>query len=128
MNNEHLNKFIDGVINSNDDDISASAHQFALEKVKAIVAEFKNDKIKKLQESLQVVLLEYNKKTGYNIEISHSGDVVINGTVVGKIEYDMNDFDSGVSFVAADGRFSKEFNQLDDLMAWLGRSYGGKNA
>ncbi len=128
MNNEHLNKFIDGVINGNDDDMSASVRQFALEKVKNIVSEFKNDKIKKLQESLQIVLLEYNKKTGYNIEISHAGDVVINGTVVGKIEYDMNDFDSGVSFVAADGRFSKEFNQLDDLMAWLGRSYGGRNA
>lgn len=126
MSSEHLNKFIDGVINSNDDDASTSAHQFALEKVKSIVAEFKAEKINKLQESLQTILLEYNQKTGYNIEISHAGEVVINGTVVGKVEYDMSDFESGVSFVAADGRFSKEFNTLEELMAWLGRSYGGK--
>jgi hypothetical protein len=126
MNNEHLNKFIDGVINSNDDDVSASAHQFALEKVKSIVAEFKSAKLNKLHESLQAVLLEYNEKTGYNIEISHSGEVIINGTVVGKVQYDMNDFDSGVSFVAADGRFSREFTTVEELTAWLGRSYGGK--
>jgi hypothetical protein len=140
MNNEHLNKFIDGVINSNDDDISASAHQFALEKVKSIVAEFKNDKVKKLHESFQIVLLEYNKKTGYDLQILPSkklppkdkpdmsiSDVVVNGIIVGTIEHDINDFDGGLNFVSANNNYSEEFTDIEKLLAMVSRSYGVKN-
>ena len=127
MKNEHLNKFIDGVVNSNDDDISASAHQFALEKVKSIVAEFKNDKVKKLHESIQQVLLEYNEKTGMHMEMEpHTGIITVNGKKVGKVVTNMDDFEAGINFVSMDGNFSKEFNTTEELSKFLYTTYGAQ--
>lgn len=126
MNKEYLNKFIDGVIKNENDDM-ASAHQFSVEKVKAIIAEFKNDKVKKLHESIQRVLLEYNDKTGMHMEMEpHTGIITVNGKQVGKVVTNMDDFESGINFVSMDGNFSKEFNTTEDLSKFLYTTYGVK--
>jgi len=127
MNKEYLNKFIDGVIKNENDDMAASAHQFSVEKVKAIIAEFKNDKVKKLHESIQRVLLEYNDKTGMHMEMEpHTGIITVNGKQVGKVVTNMDDFESGINFVSMDGNFSKEFNTTEDLSKFLYTTYGVK--
>lgn len=127
MNKEYLNKFIDGVIKNENDDMAASAHQFSVEKVKAITAEFKNDKVKKLHESIQRVLLEYNDKTGMHMEMEpHTGIITVNGKQVGKVVTNMDDFESGINFVSMDGNFSKEFNTTEDLSKFLYTTYGVK--
>lgn len=51
--------------------------------------------------------------------------VVINGKVVGRIKIDMNDFESGVDFISADGNFSKSFDTADDLFKFLSQKFLG---
>lgn len=56
--------------------------------------------------------------------IQFQGDrVMVNGKQVGVIQSDPTDWDSGINFIEEGGRFSKEFDRLEDLYDFLIKKY-----
>lgn len=53
-------------------------------------------------------------------------DVMIAGKKVGEIKSDASDMESGISFVSDDGKFSKEFNTINELYSFLSDRYNVK--
>lgn len=59
--------------------------------------------------------------------ISMDGDfITVNGKRVGRVETDMNDFDSGINFISVEGDFSKEFNTAEELFTFISTKYLGE--
>ena len=49
-----------------------------------------------------------------------NGDrVIVNGKEVGTIQTDPTDFESGINFIEQGGAFSKEFNTVEEIFAFL---------
>ena len=107
MSNENLYKFIDAVVNSDNDNLHALLKPTIEEKARSIVKSFKS---KKIQEFL-----------GDNdpLQITQDDKVVVRGKLVGFITNNVDDFNSGPSFTTADKSFSKEFDDLESLVAFL---------
>lgn len=56
--------------------------------------------------------------------VQFRGDrVIIDGRQVGVIQNDPTDFESGINFIEDGGRFSKEFNTVEDLYDFLIQRY-----
>ncbi len=56
--------------------------------------------------------------------VQFRGDrVIVDGKQVGVIQNDPTDFESGINFIEAGGRFSKEFNTVEDLYDFLIQRY-----
>lgn len=53
-------------------------------------------------------------------------DVMIAGKKVGMVKIDHDDMDSGIDFVSADGKFSKEFNDMESLYGFLSDRFNVK--
>lgn len=52
--------------------------------------------------------------------------IFINNKVIGRVHVDMDDFDSGIDFVSADGSFSKEFHTAEELFAFISKKFLGE--
>ncbi len=56
--------------------------------------------------------------------VQFRGDrVIVDGKQVGVIQNDPTDFESGINFIEEGGRFSKEFNTVEDLYDFLIQRY-----
>lgn len=71
---------------------------------------------------------ELNERMGDSAVKLNGDDVLVNGKVVGRIQYDLNDFDSGINFISEDGAFSKEFATLEDFYAFINMRFGVKES
>ena len=60
------------------------------------------------------------------IKILRDSSVVVNGKRVGVVQTDLEDPDSGIDFITDDGKFSKEFIDVDALFKFLRERYLGE--
>jgi hypothetical protein len=109
-NKEQLVDFIDAVVNEEDSNESL-ARESIINKTKSIIASWKKSAV------LEAALREF---IGDDSPIRLNGDdVLVNGKVVGRIKNDLSEMDSGINFISADGKFSKEFEDVGSLYQFL---------
>lgn len=111
-NNDLIKEFTDKII-KNDETSNDSIKQVIIDKTKNLVSSWKAQKV------FEGVF------SGSPIELN-GDDVLVNKKKVGTLKYDYNDFDGGINFISEDGRFSKEFEKLQDLYAYLMQTYNVK--
>ena len=65
-------------------------------------------------------------------EVSNAGSdtvkVIVDGKQVGLVHTDLTDFDSGINFIEDGGKFSKEFDTVEDLFTFLIQKYTKRGA
>jgi hypothetical protein len=81
--------------------------------------------LKKMKDSKkdlnEAVLKEF---TGADSPIKLKGeDVFVNGKLVGSVDTDLSDVNSGIKFSSADGTVNENFDSLKDLYAYLIETY-----
>lgn len=98
---KNLDAFVESVVSGNEEDSLANFSSYAKEKVSSIIQEFTEGNPIKLK----------------------GDDVFIKGKHVGTIDVDLEDFDAGISFTTDDKRFSKEFEDMEELYGFLADRY-----
>ena len=58
----------------------------------------------------------------------HGDKVIVDGKQVGLVHTDLTDFDSGINFIEDGGKFSKEFDTVEDLFTFLIQKYTKRGA
>lgn len=117
--NEILNKFLENVIERNSESDRAAFDQFIILKAKEIVSEMRNEKSDEIQ------INEFHGDGAIKLK---GDDVLVNGKRVGTIKTNLNDMESGIDFVSSDGRFSKEFEDIQTLYRYIATTYGIKES
>lgn len=120
MNKELIAEFINKVV-SGDETAKDAFSQYCNAKAKSMT-----DGSAKAQmfESFKQNLMEYGQG---DAPVTMEGDyIIVNGKRVGRIQTDLNDFDSGINFISIEGDFSKEFNSAEDLFAFISQRYLGE--
>lgn len=124
-NPELIAEFINKLVAGDTDAARSAFSQYCNAKAKAIHAG-ENKLLERMEmfNEFKRTLLEFG---GDDSPIQLDGDnVLIKGQPVGRIENDLNDFDAGINFVAADGSFSKEFHTAEELFKFLSQKYLGE--
>lgn len=96
-----LNKFVDATVMLDEDNAEKIFSKFITEKMSSIVQEFTEDNPIKLR----------------------GDDVYVNNKLVGTVEVDINDMDSGIDFVSVDKKYSKEFDNIEGLYTYLAKMF-----
>jgi hypothetical protein len=124
-NSELISDFIKKLVQGDMEGAQASFSTYCTNKTKAL-NEGENKLLERLERFNQFkkLLVEYGNE---DTPLRMDGDkIIVNNKEVGHIEVDLNDFESGINFVAADGSFSKEFDTAEDLFAFLSQKYLGE--
>lgn len=100
---ESLEKFIDAVA-SGDAEAEREAFKSAITDKSKSILEFDGDSAIKLS----------------------GDDVLVHGKKVGQVKSDAADMDSGINFVSSDGKFSKEFDDIPSLYAFISDRFNVK--
>ena len=149
---EIISTFVTNVLTGDSEAARAAFSAYCNDKAKSIGQERKlNERL----ESLKVALLEYGvnynaqtvsghggrvtsgqptpaatKMTSTKAEpdLSMEGDkIIVNGKQVGRIQYDMEDWEGGINFISDDNTFSKEFNTAEELFSFLSKRFLGES-
>lgn len=99
------------------------------EKAREVFSAFCSQKARTMIETRNDRLDECRKYIVENAvaPITMDGDyIVVNGKKVGRVQIDLNNFDSGIDFVANDENFSKEFETAEDLFKFVAQRYLGE--
>ena len=100
---ESLEKFVDAVASGDE------------EKQREVIKEYINQKSKKV--------LEFTGDSAIKLD---GDDVLVHGKKVGQVKSDASDMDSGINFVSADGKFSKEFDDVESLYGFISDRFNVK--
>lgn len=89
-----------------------------------------SEKVMEHVEQFKTTLVEYGNaqaaKTATESPLRMEGDkILVNNKMVGRIQYDIEDFDGGINFISDDGSFSKEFQSAEELFSFLSTKYLG---
>lgn len=141
-NTELLKTFLNGVT-SNDNDAAKSAFaEYCNNKAKIMT---NRRKVMERVEAFKAELVEYGlnhvpgrlpssdtaraKTKAANQEpIRMEGDkIFVNGKMVGRIDYDMDDWEGGINFVSDDGAYSREFDTAEALFQFISKKFLGEN-
>lgn len=123
---ELISEFINKVVSGDKEAARAAFSEYCNAKAKTI-AEGDTTKLLEREEKFNTFKRQLLEFGGDDAPIQLQGDnVLINGKVVGRIVNDLEDFDAGINFVAADGKFSKEFNTAEDLFKYLSQQFLGE--
>lgn len=68
-------------------------------------------------------ILEFNKNSKIQLD---GNDVMVGGKKVGTIKSDVKDMESGINFVSDDGKFSKEFDDVESLYGFISDRFNVK--
>lgn len=149
---EIISTFVTNVLTGDSEAARAAFSAYCNDKAKSIGQERKlNERL----ESLKVALLEYGvnynaqtvsghggrvtsgqptpaatKTTSTKAEpdLSMEGDkIIVNGKQVGRIQYDMDDWEGGINFISDDNTFSKEFSSAEELFKFLSQRFLGES-
>lgn len=120
-NSELIADFLNKVVSGDSEAAKEAFSLYCNNKAKAIG---NSEKIMERVEEFKKTLLEFdNDETPLRME----GDkILVHNKLVGRIQYDMNDFDGGINFVSDDGTFSKEFHSADELFSYLSKKFLGE--
>lgn len=126
MDKELIAKYVDSVANGQPD--PSAFKSISVAKIQEILSARRLEaNVSAVKESYNRLLTEFGHDVNNRgIDIAHDGTIKIGGKVVGKVVTDMSDFNSGINFVSADGRFSKEFDTIEQLNAFLVKSFGAR--
>ncbi len=126
--NEQLNSMLDAFIKGDNDAAKAAFSPYVHAKTREILGyqepvvpaapnatEVKEGVFVKLQEMVDALVDSPIKFQGDN--------VIVDGKQVGVVTSDPTDFDSGINFIEDGGRFSKEFDTVEDLFKFLIQKY-----
>jgi hypothetical protein len=106
---ENLDKYVDSVVSSQEEDASNFFAEYVKEKAKKVLSS------------------KHLKEFGGGSQIKLDGDdVMVSGKKVGEVKSDPAEMDAGISFTTVDGSFSKEFNTLSDLYEFLSDRFNVK--
>lgn len=126
---EQLSAVIDGVINNDMEAAKAAFSSYITTKTQDILGYSttveapevapETTELTPVQESKLASLTEWFD-TQADSPVRLQGDrVLVGGKQVGVIQSDPADFDSGINFIEDGGRFSKEFNEMEELYSFL---------
>lgn len=127
--NEQLSLMIDAIVAGDDEAIKASFAPYIEAKSREVLGypsepaqeELTVENLNKLF-GRDIVTEDASKDVANHIRLQ--GDkVFVDGKMVGVIQSDPADFDSGIDFIAAGGDFSKEFHTVEDLYTFLTDKY-----
>jgi hypothetical protein len=123
-----LYKFVDAVINGDQDTASQVLHGFSVMKSQEILGlQSSHADVTEPEPVSEAFLQQLLEFIGEDSPIRLDGDnVLVKGKKVGVIKNDLNDIDSGINFVTVDGTFSKEFDTAEELYKFLMQRYGVK--
>lgn len=149
---EIISTFVTNVLTGDSEAARAAFSAYCNDKAKSIG---QDRKLNERLESLKVALLEYGvnynaqtvsghggrvtsgqptpaatKMTSTKAEpdLSMEGDkIIVNGKQVGRIQYDMEDWEGGINFISDDNTFSKEFNTAEELFKFLSQRFLGES-
>ena len=116
-----LSDYIDGVIQGNEDASKEALSACITAKAKAIVSGMLNATSE--QTISEAILKEFTEDSPIKLK---GNSVVVNGKIVGKIENDLNDPESGINFIDSAGNQSFEFSTIKELYQFLMKRYGVK--
>lgn len=122
---EQLKAMIDGIIKGDESAAKAAFAPYVQSKTREILgyAEPVAPVATPTNESFLVKLKEY-VDFQQDSPVQFRGDkVIVDGKQVGVIQNDPTDFDSGINFIEEGGRFSKEFNEVEELYDFLIQRY-----
>lgn len=140
-----LSNFITSIVNESSESVEAgeaAMREYIKQKSKFVLNRKNSALVEFAQkaEKFKADLLEYIQQNGGEHPIRLDGEkVLVNGTVVGFIKNDLPNTDDpdaweaqmngGMNFISADGKFSKEFNDVADLFKFIATQYlGGQHA
>jgi hypothetical protein len=115
-NSSLIKEFTDKII-KNDDTSGDSIRDVIVNKTKSLVANWKKQAA--FDAVCEGVLDDSPVKFNGN-------DVLINNKVIGHIKYDLNDEQGGINFISEDGKFSKEFDDVETLFRYLIQKFNVK--
>ena len=107
-NRDLIKEFTDKIIKA-DDTSYDNIKQVIINKTKDLVNKWKS---------------QVNEFIGDGAIKLNGDDVLVNNKVVGHLKYDLNDMNGGINFVSSDNRFSKEFTSMEELYAYVAKTYG----
>ena len=124
MSQEEYRSFINAVVKADKD----AAREAFGPIFKQHLAAALGHKPKVVNESVKVKMLRemFEDDIESPIKILRDSSVVVNGKRVGVVQTDLEDFDSGINFITDDGKFSKEFIDVDALFKFLRERYLGE--
>lgn len=120
-----LRAVIDGIIKGDDTAAKGAFAPYVQAKTREILgySEPVTPAATPTNEALLVKLKEY-VDLQQDSPVQFRGDrVIVDGKQVGVIQNDPTDFESGIDFIEDGGRFSKEFNTVEDLYDFLIQRY-----
>lgn len=119
-NSELIATFLNNVVSGDAEAAKAAFSAYCNNKAKAIG---NSAKIVEHVEQFKKTLLEFgNDETPLRME----GDkIIVNNKMVGRIQYDVDDWEGGINFISDDGTFSKEFNSAEELFSFLSKKFLG---
>ncbi|WAX21669.1 hypothetical protein [Stenotrophomonas phage RAS14] len=124
MSNENITQFINAVIRGDRDAAKQALSPVVISNARAILGREVQEP-QKVNESHEVKMLR-EMFEDHESPIRLKGDkVIVNGKEVGMIQTDYADFDSGINFIESDGKFSKEFEDAEQLFRFLIDRYNG---
>jgi hypothetical protein len=119
-NSELIATFLNNVVSGDAEAAKAAFSAYCNHKAKTIG---NSTKIMERVEQFKSTLLEFGND---EVPLRLEGDkVLVNNKPVGRIQYDMDDFDGGINFISDDGKFSKEFHSAEDLFSYLSQQFLG---
>lgn len=126
---EHLKAVVDAIIRGDEEGMrTAFAPVVQIKSQEILGYSVPKTAEEPIKESLyQQVLREWSDLDNES-PIRLQGDrVFVDGKEVGVIQSDVTDFDSGINFIEAGGRFSKEFEEIQSLFDFLIQRYSRGN-
>lgn len=120
-----LRAVIDGIIKGDDTAAKDAFVPYVQAKTREILGYNEPDipAVTPTNEALLVKLKEYIDLQQES-PVQFRGDrVIVDGRQIGVIQNDPTDFESGINFIEDGGRFSKEFNTVEDLYDFLIQRY-----
>ena len=149
---EIISTFVTNILTGDSEAARAAFSAYCNDKAKSIGQERKlNERL----ENLRLALLEYGVNYNAQTVSGHGGRVtsgqptpaatkmtstkaepdlrmegdkiIVNGKQVGRIQYDMEDWEGGINFISDDNTFSKEFNTAEELFSFLSKRFLGES-
>jgi hypothetical protein len=114
-NKEYLSNFINGVINGNNESAQDAWKSYITTKAREMTGVATKEPINEW--------IDIPSESRITL---HGDKVFLDNKPIGYIHNDISDINSGIDFISYDKKFSKEFNTLEDLYAYLNDAYVGE--
>ena len=123
---ENLKRFITAIATGDDTVVEEAFRAYSKTKSQDILKRDKRNILESMKrmQGIMAQLLEFSGDNSIQLEVN--GNVLIKGKLVGRVSVDLEDMDSGINFTSADGRFSKEFEDNEELFKYLSAQYAGE--